>query len=85
MDERWMGMFDYIIPVAIVIALFLVILIIGYVKAPPDMAYIISGMKKKPKILIGRAGIKIPFLERKGSKRKRMIHFLLLVLPQCKL
>lgn len=37
----------------------------GYVKAPPDMAYIISGFKKKPKILIGRAGLKIPFLERK--------------------
>jgi flotillin len=36
----------------------------GYVKAPPDMAYIISGLQKKPRILVGQAGIKIPFLER---------------------
>ena len=53
----------YIIGGAIV--LFLVILLItGYVKAPPDMAYIISGHHKKPRILVGKAGIKIPFFER---------------------
>ena len=28
------------------------------------MAYIISGIRKTPRVLIGRAGIKIPFLER---------------------
>jgi flotillin len=33
-------------------------------KAPPDQAYIISGLGKKPRILVGRAGIKIPFFER---------------------
>ena len=43
------------------------ILVSGYVKAPPDKAYIISGMKKTPKILIGRAGIKLPFFERKDT------------------
>ena len=43
------------------------ILISGYVKAPPDKAYIISGVKKTPKILIGRSGIKLPFLERKDT------------------
>jgi flotillin len=47
--------------------LILVIIVTGYVKAPPDMAYIISGMGRKKKILIGRAGIKIPFLERKDT------------------
>ena len=36
----------------------------GYVKAPPDVAYIISGLHKKPRILVGKASIKIPFLER---------------------
>lgn len=36
----------------------------GYVKAPTNQAYIISGLVKKPRILIGKAGIKIPFLER---------------------
>ena len=43
---------------------FIAILMSGYVKAPPDQAYIISGMCKTPRILIGKAGIKIPFFER---------------------
>ncbi len=48
-----------------IIAVFIVILLAtGYVKAPPDVAYIISGHHKKPRILIGKAGIKIPFFER---------------------
>ena len=42
----------------------LIIIAIGYVKAPPDTAIIISGWRKKPRVLIGRAGIRIPFLER---------------------
>lgn len=42
----------------------LAILASGYVKAPPDTAFIISGLKKKQKVLVGKAGIKIPFLER---------------------
>ncbi|MBQ1386011.1 MAG: flotillin family protein [Erysipelotrichales bacterium] len=36
----------------------------GYVKASPDIAVIISGLKKTPRVLIGRAGFKIPFLEK---------------------
>lgn len=48
-----------------VIALLVIVLLVsGYVKAPPDVAYIISGHHKKPRILIGKAGIKIPFFER---------------------
>ena len=43
--------------------LVVVIVLIGYVKAPPDTAYMISGFRK-PRILIGKAGIRIPFLER---------------------
>lgn len=39
----------------------------GYVKAPTDRAYIISGIKKEPRIVIGKATIKIPFLERKDE------------------
>lgn len=35
----------------------------GYMKAPPDTAYIISGPFRR-KILIGRAGFRIPFFER---------------------
>lgn len=56
------------IPVIIAIvaaAIVIAILLSGYVKAPADKAFIISGFHKNPKILIGRAGIKIPFFERK--------------------
>ena len=41
----------------------IVLLIAGYLKAPPDTAYIISGLGKR-RILIGKAGWRIPFLER---------------------
>ena len=53
--------------VILAIILLCVIIASGYVKAPPDKAFIISGMKKEPKILIGRAGIKLPFFERKDT------------------
>ncbi|MBQ5487260.1 MAG: flotillin family protein [Clostridia bacterium] len=56
-----------IILIAAGIALLAAIVMSGYVKAPPDKAYIISGFKREPKILIGRAGIKLPFLERKDT------------------
>lgn len=45
----------------------IIILMTGYVKASPDKAFIISGIKKEPKVLIGRAGIKIPFFEKKDE------------------
>ena len=38
------------LPVVIVVILVLVLLMVGYVKAPPDQAYIISGLKKDGKI-----------------------------------
>ncbi len=47
------------VAVIIVCALFA----IGYLKAPPDTAFIISGLGKR-RILIGKAGWRIPFLER---------------------
>lgn len=54
----------FIVP-AIIALVVLAILLSGYVKASPDTAYIISGMRKRPKVLIGRAGIKIPFLKKR--------------------
>lgn len=54
----------YVIPIAIAVLLLIILALSGYVKAPPDMAYIISGLHRKPRILVGKAGIKIPFLER---------------------
>ncbi len=53
------------VAILVILAAFTIALLIcGYVKAPPDQAYIISGLKKDSRILIGRAGIKIPYLER---------------------
>ncbi len=59
--------------IAVVVILVIVLLCVGYVKAPPDMAYIISGFKKKSKIVIGKATIRIPFLERLDKLNLRLI------------
>lgn len=55
------------LPIIIIVLVVIGILLSGYVKAPTNEAYIISGLKKEPRVLIGRAGIKIPFLERKDT------------------
>lgn len=63
-----------IISIVIAIVFFLVIIFLtGYVKASPDTALIISGLRRKPKVLIGKAGIKIPFLERKDALNLQLI------------
>lgn len=41
----------------------ILLIIAGYLKAPPDTAYIISGLGKK-RILIGKSGWRVPFFER---------------------
>lgn len=62
-----------IILVAVVALIIMVIFLTGYVKASPDTALIISGMRKRPKVLIGKAGVKIPFLERKDELNLQLI------------
>ncbi len=52
-----------IVPAVLVLS-GIILAMTGYVKASPDVAIIISGLKKTPKVLIGRSGILIPFLER---------------------
>lgn len=56
-----------------VIVLLIALLCMGYVKAPPDMAFIISGIKKKSKVVIGKASIRIPFFERLDKLNLRLI------------
>lgn len=56
-----------------VLLLLVIIFLTGYVKASPDTAIIISGLRKKPKVLIGKAGIKIPFFERKDELNLQLI------------
>lgn len=54
-----------IIPVGIIlVALVLVVLKSAYMTAPPNKAYVISGLSKKPRMLVGKAGFKVPFFER---------------------
>ena len=59
--------------VAVVVVALLIFIAIGYVKAPPDMAYIISGFKKNSKIVIGKASIRIPFFERLDKLNLKLI------------
>ncbi len=64
------------VPAIVVIAILTVIVALlaaGYVKAPPDMAFIISGIKKKSKVVIGKASIRIPFFERLDKLNLRLI------------
>lgn len=62
-----------LIVVLIAVILVIILLTMGYVKAPPDMAYIISGVKKKSKVVIGKASIRIPFFERLDKVTLRLI------------
>lgn len=50
--------------IGIAAGVLLILLTMGYVKAPPDRAYIISGLRRTPKVFIGKASIRIPFFER---------------------
>ncbi|MBC8536143.1 flotillin family protein [Feifania hominis] len=66
-----MGEILYLLLPAAAVVLLIVIISTGYVKAPPDTAYIISGFRK-PRILIGKAGVRIPFLERMDKLSLKM-------------
>lgn len=59
--------------VASAVLLIIILLLSGYVKASPDTALIISGLRRKPKVLIGKAGIKVPFFERKDELNLQLI------------
>ena len=56
-----------IVVALIIIAIVAIALLIGvasYLKAPPNMAYVVSGLRKEPKYIIGTNGFRVPFLER---------------------
>ena len=50
--------------IAGVVILFVILSICMYVKAPPSVAYVLSGLKREPRILVGTGGFKIPIIER---------------------
>lgn len=56
-----------IVVALVVIAIVAIAILIGiasYLKAPPNMAYVVSGLRKEPKYIIGTNGFRVPFLER---------------------
>ena len=57
----------------VILVLLLIILATGYVKASTDEAFIITGLHKEPRYLIGRAGVKIPFFEKKDVLKLQLI------------
>lgn len=63
-QSEWRRTMTAIIGASVTALVVILIFAMGYVKAPPDQAFIISGLRKEPRILIGRAGVKIPFFER---------------------
>lgn len=50
-----------IIAAVVLLAIFIMV---SYVKAPPSYAFIISGLSKEPRVLIGSGGFRVPFFER---------------------
>ena len=50
--------------VAVIVAIVAILAFMSYVKAPPNQAYLISGPRKTPKIISGKAGFRIPFVDR---------------------
>ncbi|MBO7591275.1 MAG: flotillin family protein [Prevotella sp.] len=53
-----------LILVGVAILFLAILLFVSYVKAPPSSAFIISGLSKEPRVLIGSGGFRIPFFER---------------------
>lgn len=56
-----------LIGIAVAVVLIIVLAMCSYVKATPSTAYIISGLSKQPRYLIGKGGFVVPFLERKDT------------------
>lgn len=64
------GFSSFGLPIVILVIIAMVTVLLffaGYTKAAPDVAKIISGLSKKPRVLAGRAGIRIPFFEREDE------------------
>lgn len=61
------------LPIIIAICVVVLLLKFGYVKASPDTAKIISGVRKEPKVLIAKAGFMIPFFEKLDELSLKLI------------
>ena len=45
----------------------------SYIKCPPDQVFLISGLKKQPRVIIGKAAFRIPFFERVDTLTLKLI------------
>ncbi len=61
-----------ILTILIAVGLLILLFAAGYMKAPPDTAYIISGLGKR-RVLIGKAGWRFPFLTRMDKLSLRVM------------
>ncbi len=48
----------------VVVVILMAIALTCWVKAPPDVAFILSGWRATPRMLVGQGGVKVPLLER---------------------
>ncbi len=55
---------EILLPIGIILAIVIFMFAAGYRKAPPDKAFIISGLRRRAKVVIGKASVKLPFFER---------------------
>lgn len=58
---------------AAAILVLVLLFVVSYIKASPDEALIISGVRRNPKVIIGKAGFRIPFLEKKDKLSLKLI------------
>lgn len=64
------GLLFIIGAVAVLIAAFIGA---SYIKCPPDQVFLISGLKKQPRVIIGKAAFRIPFFERVDTLTLKLI------------
>jgi flotillin len=66
---------EMILLIGIGVAALLIAIFIGasYIKCPPDQVYLISGLKKQPRVIIGKAAFRIPFFERVDTLTLKLI------------
>ena len=57
-------MFFYFLLFGILVVIIMAIALTCWVKAPPDVAFLLSGWRAKPRMLVGQGGVKVPLLER---------------------
>ena len=59
-----MSLLVIVIILSVLVVLLSIFVGFSYVKCPPDMIFLISGIKREPRVITGKAAFRIPFFER---------------------